>query len=81
MSDAIGAAAVRSLSVDIANLSAKVAVQQAILEDLLQQATYIDPSDWFKQESAKPGELPGYLIPEAHYEPLRTLLGSLKSLQ
>lgn len=44
--DNIGAAAIRSLGVDIANLSARLAVQTAILEDILTQANEIEPKDW-----------------------------------
>lgn len=83
MTDAIGAAAVRSLGIDVANLSVKVAVQQAILEDLLQQASYIDPASWGKQDVAglEGPAIFTTLLTEEQAEQVRALLTSLKSLQ
>jgi hypothetical protein len=49
MIDPIGVNAVRSLGVDIANLSARLAVQSATIDFLIQVAEQIDVTAWDHQ--------------------------------
>lgn len=77
----IGASAVRSLSVDVANLSARLAVQTAILENLMQLATEIDSSSWKAIESSNGDDEDLVGIPMDQGNQLQALLSALSSVQ
>jgi len=47
--DQVGATAVRSLGIDIGNLTARLAIQNAVFEDLIQKASMITPMAWERQ--------------------------------
>ena len=83
MLDSIGATAVRTLGIDIANLTAKLAVQTAILEEIMQAAHVIDTSVWQQIESdpdAAPTP-PMVALPEEEAAKVQTLLALIQSVQ
>lgn len=84
MLDPIGANAVRSLSVDVANLSARLAVQMATLEHLMALTEEIDPSTWEVTPVTDGDDAPiGFTatIPGEEIERLQALLGVIRSVQ
>ena len=66
---------------DVANLSARMAVQTATIEQIMQLTQGIDPSTWVEIESpAKEGEdLVG--IPASQAPQLQALLSAIASVQ
>ena len=83
MLDSIGSSAIRSLGIDVANLTSRLAVNTAIVEDLIRQALEIDQNTW-QHEQIMEGEMPiGFTttIPGEETEKLQALLSSITSLQ
>lgn len=74
----IGASAIRSLSVDIANLSARLAVQTATLEKMVELAGGIDPTTWREADADGESVL---AIPPSHGESVRALLSVIAGVQ
>ena len=46
MLDSVGSSAIRSMGVDIANLTSRLAVQIAIIEEIIDMASTIDQNTW-----------------------------------
>jgi len=83
MLDSIGATAVRTLGIDIANLTAKIAVQTAILEEIMQTAAPIDTSVWQQIEpdpDAAPTP-PMIGLPADQADRVQALLALIQSVQ
>lgn len=49
MLDPIGAKAIQSLGIDVANLTSRLAVNTAVIDEIVGQASDIDPEAWQKQ--------------------------------
>ena len=48
--DRVGVSAVRALGVDVANLTSRLAVQMAVIENLVDMASQITPQAWESQK-------------------------------
>jgi hypothetical protein len=85
MLDRIGTIAVRTLGTDIANLTARLAVQGAVLEELINQATTFDLTAWTHTPlTDESGELQtGVIItvPVEEYEKVVGILSTIGRLQ
>lgn len=89
--DTIGARAVQSLGIDIANLTTRLAVTQALLEDIQELTNVLDQTKWKmtpitevegEGEEAVERQV-GYevTIPGDEFDRLTTVLAFIKSLQ
>lgn len=85
MLDPIGQTAVHSLAIDLANLTARLAVYQAAVTQLIQIGDAVDRSTWSREviEEDSGGGNGVYLvkIPGTEVEKLEVLLASLDALR
>lgn len=85
MLDPIGQTAVHSLAIDLANLTARLAVYQAAVTQLIQIGDAIDRSTWSKDviEEDTGGGNAAYIVtlPGTEAEKLEVLLASLDALR
>lgn len=85
MLDRIGTTAVRNLGIDIANLTSRVAVQGALIEDLINQVNNVDLAAWVHTPlTDDSGEVQtGVIItvPVEEYEKIMGILSTIGSVQ
>ena len=91
MLDPIGQAAIQSLAVDIANLTSRLAVAQASLNQILTIGNQINPGIWGNKRvevpprSTDPTAIPEYRmvaeVPQEEAEAVQRLLAVLHDLQ
>lgn len=84
MIDPIGIAAVRSLTVDIANLTGRLAVQSATIDMLISLAEQVDTSTWDQQPVLGENEVQvGFIttLPGQEVEKLSALLAEINALK
>ena len=83
--DSIGARAVQSVSIDVANLTARLAVSNAYIDDVVEQVAALDQSQWRMTRLTDPenGQDTGYevVIPGLEFDKLTTVLALIQSLQ
>ena len=84
MLDPVGASAVRSLSTDVANLTSRLAVTYALIEQLTALYDDLDPSTWDHEPITDgDGSQTGYTttLPGEESDKLRMLLAFIDSMK
>jgi|KBSMisStandDraft_5_1062788.scaffolds.fasta_scaffold1183624_1 hypothetical protein len=85
MIDPIGARAIQSIGIDVANLTSRLAVNTSILEEIITQASEIDTSVFVQgpETTNETGHPTGYTVTmDAHTaEKVSALLAFIRSLQ
>jgi len=85
MLDRIGTTAVRTLGVDIANLTSRLAVQAAVLEELINLAEAVDLAAWTHtpvtsdDDSTQVGAI--ITVPVEEYEKVISILSTIGALK
>jgi hypothetical protein len=77
--DPIATAAVRGLSVDVGNLTARLAVISAVIEDLVKRMNSLDPSTWKMEPDGERDY--NATLPGAEMNKLQGILQVLRSLE
>ena len=85
MIDPIGARAIQSIGIDVANLTSRLAVNTAIIDEIITQASEIDPDLLLQGQEMtnETGHPSGYAVTlDGHTaEKLSALLAFIKSVQ
>ena len=85
MLEPIGAKAIQALGIDVANLTSRLAVNTAIIEEIVGIASHLDQNLWVHQQlKDEDGEASGEYattIPGSEVDKLQALLAFIGSLQ
>jgi len=85
MIDPIGASAIKSLGIDVANLTSRLAIQTALLDEILGRVMEIDQGAWVhNQLTDENGETSGEYattMPGTETDKVQALLAFIASLQ
>jgi hypothetical protein len=83
--DSISTRSIKSLGIDVANLTSRLAVNTSVIEEIIELASTIDQNSWVHQQLTDEGGEPSgeyaTTLPGAETDKVQALLAFIGSLQ